>query len=130
MPAPGRHFARLVLGSGRTAGEPRCGGGGVFARPGAEALLLIWIREFVDRETEPVLLEEEWRKDGERLIILYGRRRIGKTRLVAELIRGKESILHFADDTVPRLQESIVWFFGDALLATLEMRPGINSSPA
>jgi len=42
------------------------------------------IREFVDRETERALLEEEWQKDGGRLIILYGRRRIGKTRLVTE----------------------------------------------
>ncbi|MGB4235494.1 MAG: hypothetical protein WBJ52_05445 [Methanoregulaceae archaeon] len=37
------------------------------------------IREFVDRKTELGLLEEEWKKPGGRLIILYGRRRIGKT---------------------------------------------------
>jgi AAA+ ATPase superfamily predicted ATPase len=84
------------------------------------------IREFVDRETECALLENEWRKDGGRLIILYGRRRIGKTRLVAEFTRGKEGILHFAEDTAPqiqirRLQEAIAGFFADPLLGSLEI---------
>ncbi len=84
------------------------------------------IRKFVDRETESALLEEEWRKDGGRLIILYGRRRIGKTRLVTEFVRDKEGILHFAEDTAPqiqirRLQEAIAQFFDDPLLATLEI---------
>lgn len=84
------------------------------------------IREFVDRETERALLEEEWEKDGGRLIILYGRRRIGKTRLVTEFIRGKEGILHFAEDTAPqiqirRLQEAVARFFADPLLASLEL---------
>lgn len=84
------------------------------------------IRDFVDRETESALLEEEWRKDGGRLIILYGRRRIGKTRLVAEFVRDKEGILHFAEDTAPqiqirRLQEAVAQFFNDSLLATLEI---------
>ncbi|HNT07385.1 ATP-binding protein [Methanoculleus sp.] len=84
------------------------------------------IREFVDRETERALLEEEWQKDGGRLIILYGRRRIGKTRLVTEFVRGKEGILHFAEDTAPqiqirRLQEAIARSFADPLLATLDI---------
>ena len=84
------------------------------------------IREFVDRETERVLLEEEWQKDGGRLIILYGRRRIGKTRLVTEFVRGKEGILHFAEDTAPqiqirRLQEAMARSFADPLLATLDI---------
>ena len=84
------------------------------------------IRDFVDRETERDLLEEEWRGDGGRLIILYGRRRIGKTRLIAEFIRGKEGILHFAEDTAPRIQirrlkEEVAQFFGDPLLASLEI---------
>ena len=39
------------------------------------------IREFIDREEERSLLEREWQSSGGRLIILYGRRRIGKTRI-------------------------------------------------
>jgi len=84
------------------------------------------IRDFVDREAERALLEEEWRGDGGRLIILYGRRRIGKTRLITEFIRGKEGILHFAEDTAPRIQirrfgEAVAQFFSDPLLASLEI---------
>lgn len=84
------------------------------------------IRDFIDRETERALLEEEWQKDGGRLIILYGRRRIGKTRLVTEFVRGKEGILHFAEDTAPqiqirRLQEAVARSFADPLLTSLEI---------
>ena len=62
------------------------------------------IREFVDRESERRLLEEEWKKPGGRLIILYGRRRIGKTRLIGEFTRDKPGVLYFAEDTSPSLQ--------------------------
>lgn len=84
------------------------------------------IREFVDREIEAALLEEEWQKAGGRLIILYGRRRIGKTRLITEFIRGKQGILHFAEDTAPqvqirRFQAAVAEFFGDSLLASLDL---------
>jgi hypothetical protein len=84
------------------------------------------IRKFVGRETEVAILEEEWKKDGGRLIILYGRRRIGKTRLVSEFIREKKGILYFADDTAPqiqlrRLQDVIAGFFADPLLPSLEL---------
>lgn len=84
------------------------------------------IREFVGRETELAILEEEWKKDGGRLIILYGRRRVGKTRLVTEFIREKKGFLYFADDTVPqiqlrRLQDAIAGFFFDPLLPSLEL---------
>lgn len=84
------------------------------------------IRDFVDRETELGLMEEEWEKPGGRLIILYGRRRIGKTRLIGEFIRGKQGILYFAEDTSPslqmrQLQAASAAFLNDSLLATLEM---------
>ena len=82
------------------------------------------IGEFIDRETERAL--EEWQKDGGRLIILYGRRRLGKTRPVTEFVRGKEGILHFAEDTAPqiqirRLQEAVARFFAAPLLTSREI---------
>jgi len=84
------------------------------------------IREFVDRESELRLLEEEWKKPGGRLIILYGRRRIGKTRLIGEFVRDKPGVLYFAEDTSPslqmrQLQASCAAFLNDSLLATLEI---------
>jgi len=47
------------------------------------------ISKFVDRKEEISLLEEEWAKEKGRLIVLYGRRRIGKTRLLLEFIKTK-----------------------------------------
>ena len=84
------------------------------------------IREFIDRERELKLLEEEWKKPGGRLIILYGRRRIGKTRLIGEFTRDKPGVLYFAEDTSPslqmrQLQAACTAFLDDSLLASLEI---------
>ncbi|NJD78653.1 MAG: ATP-binding protein [Candidatus Methanoperedens sp.] len=85
------------------------------------------ISKFIDRQTEMSLLEEEWNKPGGRLIILYGRRRIGKTRLLAEFISGKKGIFYIAEDTSPHIQinglrEKIAEFTGDSLLRDLEIK--------
>ncbi len=50
-------------------------------------------RKFVDREYELSLLEESWSK-GDRLIIVYGRRRVGKTELLKRFMRDKPSIYY------------------------------------
>jgi AAA+ ATPase superfamily predicted ATPase len=42
---------------------------------------------FSDREKELQLLQQEWEADEARLLILYGRRRVGKTRLVTHWTR-------------------------------------------
>ena len=40
--------------------------------------------EFIDRENELAFLEEKWRDSGAQLIILWGKRRVGKTELVKQ----------------------------------------------
>jgi hypothetical protein len=85
------------------------------------------IREFIDREEERALLEREWQSPGGRLIILYGRRRIGKTRLIDEFIRDKPGILYIAEDASPHIQiaqlkSRCAEYFGDPLLAGLDIR--------
>ena len=85
------------------------------------------ISKFIDRYDEMSLLEEEWKKQDGSLIILYGRRRIGKTRLLTEFIRGKNGIFYMAEDTSSHIQinglkEKIAEFFGDNLLKTLEIK--------
>jgi len=85
------------------------------------------IREFIDREEERALLEREWQSSGGRLIILYGRRRIGKTRLIDEFIRDKPGILYIAEDASPHIQISqlkvrCAEYFRDPLLAGLDIR--------
>jgi AAA+ ATPase superfamily predicted ATPase len=85
------------------------------------------IREFIDREEERALLEREWQGSGGRLIILYGRRRIGKTRLIDEFIRDKPGILYIAEDASPHIQITqlkarCAEYFNDPLLAGLDIR--------
>lgn len=84
------------------------------------------IRVFVDREEERRILDEEWQKAGGRMIILYGRRRIGKTRLLTEFVQGKQGILSFSEDVsaqiqIKQFQAECAAFFNDDLLASLRM---------
>ena len=44
---------------------------------------------FVDRETELATLERAWQSGRAELVVLYGRRRIGKTALLREFMKGK-----------------------------------------
>ena len=50
---------------------------------------------FVDRESELSFMGELWERDNSFLPI-YGRRRVGKTRLVKEFIKGKPAVYHLA----------------------------------
>lgn len=53
--------------------------------------------QFVDRKAELAVLERVYRDQGFQFIPVYGRRRVGKTRLLQEFIRGKEAIYFLAD---------------------------------
>jgi len=85
------------------------------------------ISKFIGRQKELSLLEDEWNKTNGRLIILYGRLRIGKTRLITEFTSGKNGIFYLAEDTSPhiqitRLQEKIAEFTRDEVLRTLDIK--------
>ena len=45
---------------------------------------------FVDRKEEFAFLEEAYRKDKSQMIVMYGRRRVGKTCLLQKFIKGKK----------------------------------------
>jgi hypothetical protein len=64
------------------------------------------ISEFIDRKEEISLLEEEWTKEKWRLIVLYDRRRIGKTRLLLEFIKTKDrnGIFYIAEQSSVQIQ--------------------------
>jgi len=57
-------------------------------------------KDFIDREAELELLEEAWRKGGFALVVVYGRRRVGKTRLLLEFAKGKR-LLYYAAIEAP-----------------------------
>ncbi len=53
---------------------------------------------FIGRKRELSNLEEIYRKDTGTLTILYGRRRVGKTRLIQEFTKGKKTIFFSAQE--------------------------------
>jgi len=53
---------------------------------------------FIDRESEMEVLEEEYRRKGSSLVILYGRRRTGKTTLISEFIKEKPALFFLATE--------------------------------
>lgn len=68
--------------------------------------------EFVDREEELGWLNEAWARGGPEFVVIYGRRRIGKTRLVMEFLKGKPHVyfqcLPASDDVnLSRLSEAV-----------------------
>ncbi len=61
-------------------------------------MIFIMSQQFIDREEELAFLEEAWRK-GPQLIVIYGRRRIGKTELLLRFARDRPHLYFLADRT-------------------------------
>ena len=53
---------------------------------------------FIDRENEMRTLRNEYDRDGASLVILYGRRRVGKTTLISEFIKDKPALFFLASE--------------------------------
>jgi len=76
---------------------------------------------FVDRRRELGWLEERWRSGRAELLLVYGRRRVGKTRLVWEWMKGRR-VFYFVAEEVPeqrlleKLSRELAEFAGDELL--------------
>ncbi len=78
--------------------------------------------KFVDRQEELGFLEREYAQPSFRFIPLYGRRRVGKTRLVREFITNKPAIYFLADtvaeqDQLKNLGRCVGEYFKDMVLA-------------
>lgn len=56
------------------------------------------MKKFIDREDELATLENEYRREGSALVILYGRRRVGKTTLISEFIKDKNALFFLASE--------------------------------
>lgn len=52
--------------------------------------------DFLDRESELQALERQWRKPGASLVLLWGRRRTGKTRLLGRFVENRRAIFYGA----------------------------------
>ncbi|MHA1770024.1 MAG: ATP-binding protein [Candidatus Thorarchaeota archaeon] len=76
---------------------------------------------FVDRETELGLLEKRFERNKAEFIVLYGRRRIGKTTLLLELLRRHNGIYLLARETskienLRRFSHKFADYFDDDLV--------------
>ncbi|MFO8020464.1 MAG: ATP-binding protein [Promethearchaeia archaeon] len=85
------------------------------------------ISTFIDREDELSLLQREWASDKASLIILHGRRRIGKTRLLMEFYKDKPGIFYMAEQAskliqINGLKQKMANFLNDNLLESLEIK--------
>ncbi|MBR0164412.1 MAG: ATP-binding protein [Lachnospiraceae bacterium] len=56
------------------------------------------MKQFIDRQTELAVLEAEYKRKGASLVILYGRRRVGKTALISHFIRNKNALFFLASE--------------------------------
>lgn len=82
---------------------------------------------FVNRRKELQVLEEEYRAEGFRFSVVYGRRRVGKTTLIKEYISSKLYIyflvtLESLPVVVQRFQKLVAEFIQDDLLGTIELK--------
>lgn len=56
------------------------------------------VQQFIDREEELEFLEKLYKERKSNLLIVYGRRRVGKTELIKQFIKGKPHLYFLADD--------------------------------
>ena len=56
------------------------------------------MKRFVDRQQEMETLQSEYAREGSALVILYGRRRVGKTTLIAEFIKDKNALFFLVSE--------------------------------
>ena len=82
---------------------------------------------FIDRENEIAVLEEEYRQDGASFVVLYGRRRVGKSELLKEFIKGKRALYYLATEE-SRQRCSIFRFWRAPHLRNGKTRSVISSS--
>lgn len=78
---------------------------------------------FIDRATELKFLEEKWLSGTAQLLVLWGKRRVGKTELVKQFIEDKPSIYFMAESTgekeqLQRFSLALGRFFKEPLLET------------
>lgn len=78
---------------------------------------------FINREMELAFLEERWRERRPQFIVLWGKRRVGKTELVKQFIKDKPHVYFLSESTsdleqLKRFSISIGQFFDEPLLST------------
>lgn len=82
---------------------------------------------FLNRKTELDYLNKEYQQPQSNFLVLYGRRRVGKTSLLKEFIQDKPHIYFLTDkqlevELIRRMQQAIGFFLNDPLFEQIEFR--------
>lgn len=85
------------------------------------------MEKFVDRKSEMETLQNEYDRKGSSLVILYGRRRVGKTTLISEFIKDKEALFFLANEESEVqnrnvFKDKVADFTGNSLLKNAEVK--------
>lgn len=77
---------------------------------------------FVNREGELEFLNKKWRRGGAQLIVIYGKRRVGKTELAVQFAKEKSHIYFLcekiaASHELAKFTEAVAAFFKDEFLS-------------
>ena len=89
------------------------------------------IQQFVDRANELRLLEDTYKQNRSSFIIIYGRRRIGKTELVKQFIKDRAHIYFLADTRTDKanlkeLQSAVVSYISNPLFEKVDFNDWIE----
>ena len=79
------------------------------------------ITKFINRIEEIQLLNNKWKLNNAQFIVIYGRRRIGKTELIKQFMKDKRGIyflgrLESKKDQLERVSQHLSYFFSDSVL--------------
>lgn len=82
---------------------------------------------FIDRTPELSTLKSEYDKKGAGLVVIYGRRRVGKTSLIREFLKNKTHLYFLADkqiesELIGRLRNSVSEYLKDPHLPDIEFK--------
>ena len=85
------------------------------------------MKHFVDRQQEMETLQREYARDGSALVVLYGRRRVGKTTLISQFIRDKKALFFLASEESEAqnrlaFQQKTAEFLNSDLLKNVEVK--------
>ena len=80
------------------------------------------MKKFIDRVKDMETLNQQFQMDEAALVVVYGRRRIGKTALITEFLRNKQGIYFLATEESEEqnrnaFRQQVAEFTGDELLA-------------
>ena len=85
------------------------------------------MKQFIDRELEMETLKNEYARDGSALVVLYGRRRVGKTTLISEFIKDKKALFFLASEEAEAqnrnaFKEKVAEFIDSDLLRSADIK--------